>query len=447
MAMATATSGCLAASPLACACCEASGKDPSRDENTLGTGFVPIACILVGCPGGRSRSATFTATSRRSSRSCRGSPRSPRTTRSSSSATTSTADRARRRSSTSSARLPKECPARIVALRGNHEDAWLRVIERGWPEFVMPVPNGCLAAMRSFTGGAVPGEDEEAQGEEMHAPPQREVLPADVVEWMNELPYWYEDEHAIYVHAGLPSSPGRVRPPVRGEAEGGPPLVPRRGLLPRLPRKDGRLRTHRHGLPPARAVLVHARGPRRHLGRARAPSGSTPGAAKGASSPRSSSRRCGCTSRARRRRHEGHQETLTVATRRARLPRPDARSVRGCRGEERRADGALHRLRAAHERVARHPGERRSRRPPRSRPLAREARARRPRAYEHDAEGPDDMPGHLRAADHPRERVDPRSPTGSSPSAPGRQSTSSSTGRASRAARRRSRERGLTFLG
>src|SRR5262249_47772007 len=28
-------------------------------------------------------------------------------------------------------------------------------------------------------------------------------LPADVYEWMNTLPYWYEDDHAIYVHAGL----------------------------------------------------------------------------------------------------------------------------------------------------------------------------------------------------------------------------------------------------
>ena len=25
-----------------------------------------------------------------------------------------------------------------------------------------------------------------------------------VVEWFQSLPYWYEDERAIYVHAGLP---------------------------------------------------------------------------------------------------------------------------------------------------------------------------------------------------------------------------------------------------
>ena len=30
-------------------------------------------------------------------------------------------------------------------------------------------------------------------------------LPADVVAWMESLPLFHEDEHAIYVHAGLPS--------------------------------------------------------------------------------------------------------------------------------------------------------------------------------------------------------------------------------------------------
>src|SRR5437867_10421634 len=60
--------------------------------------------------------------------------------------------------------LPKQTPAKIVTLRGNHEDAWLRVIDRGWPEFVLPPPNGCLAALRSFTGGRFPKENEEAEG-------------------------------------------------------------------------------------------------------------------------------------------------------------------------------------------------------------------------------------------------------------------------------------------
>ncbi len=44
--------------------------------------------------------------------------------------------------------LPGRTKAKVVALRGNHEDAWLRVIERGWPEFTLPISNGCLATLR-----------------------------------------------------------------------------------------------------------------------------------------------------------------------------------------------------------------------------------------------------------------------------------------------------------
>jgi serine/threonine protein phosphatase 1 len=29
-------------------------------------------------------------------------------------------------------------------------------------------------------------------------------FPPEHVEWFKSLPYWYEDEHAIYVHAGIP---------------------------------------------------------------------------------------------------------------------------------------------------------------------------------------------------------------------------------------------------
>ncbi|MBM4362801.1 MAG: serine/threonine protein phosphatase, partial [Deltaproteobacteria bacterium] len=98
-----------------------------------------------------------------------------------------------------------EC--KVVALRGNHEDAWLRVVDQGWDEFVLPVANGCLAAMRSYTGEAPPAENEHPRQNEYLMLASGEFLPPDVVEWFRELPYWYEDEHAIYVHAGLPRGP------------------------------------------------------------------------------------------------------------------------------------------------------------------------------------------------------------------------------------------------
>lgn len=103
--------------------------------------------------------------------------------------------------------LPGQIAAKVVALRGNHEDAWLRVIDRGWDEFVTPPRNGCLAALRSYTGGPVPEEDERPQPHEHEGLCSGSFFPEADVEWFRSLPYWYEDEHAIYVHAGLPRGP------------------------------------------------------------------------------------------------------------------------------------------------------------------------------------------------------------------------------------------------
>jgi len=99
--------------------------------------------------------------------------------------------------------LERDVACKVVCLRGNHEDAWLRVLERGWPDFVFPPDNGCLATMRSYLGGPTPVGDEIAGADEIEALFAGSFFPADVVAWMKTLPYWYEDEHAIYVHAGL----------------------------------------------------------------------------------------------------------------------------------------------------------------------------------------------------------------------------------------------------
>jgi len=101
-------------------------------------------------------------------------------------------------------RLPNDIPAQVVALRGNHEDAWLRVVDHGWDEFVLPPGNGCLAAYRSYTGGPIPEAEELATAEELESMRAGSFFPPEVIQWFRTLPYWYEDEHAIYVHAGLP---------------------------------------------------------------------------------------------------------------------------------------------------------------------------------------------------------------------------------------------------
>lgn len=94
-------------------------------------------------------------------------------------------------------------PCPVVALRGNHEDAWLRVIERGWPEFVLPLQNGCLAALRSYRGEAPPSRGEAPSEEELETLLSGSFFPSGDVAWMQSLPFFHEDAHAIYVHAGL----------------------------------------------------------------------------------------------------------------------------------------------------------------------------------------------------------------------------------------------------
>ena len=98
--------------------------------------------------------------------------------------------------------LPRRIPAKIIALRGNHEDAWLRVIREGWPGFVFPAGNGCRECLASFTPTLT---DREA----LAALFTGGFFPPDVVAWMEQLPYWFEDCNGLYVHAGVPKVNGR----------------------------------------------------------------------------------------------------------------------------------------------------------------------------------------------------------------------------------------------
>ena len=115
--------------------------------------------------------------------------------------------------------LPDQTPADVIALRGNHEDAWLRVHDKGFPEFIMPPTNGALACMRSYTGAPLPMPDEQPRPEEYDELFSASFFPPEHIEWFRSLPYFYEDEHAIYVHAGLPKKgneflhPSKVNPP------------------------------------------------------------------------------------------------------------------------------------------------------------------------------------------------------------------------------------------
>jgi serine/threonine protein phosphatase 1 len=119
--------------------------------------------------------------------------------------------------------LPASCPAKVVALRGNHEDAWLQVADAGWPEFVLPRGNGCLECYRSFIGGPQPASDEATPTEDMVAMLDGRFFPPDVIGWMRALPFYFEDDHAIYVHAGIKRGAGGFPHPSE--------VAPQRALL------------------------------------------------------------------------------------------------------------------------------------------------------------------------------------------------------------------------
>jgi serine/threonine protein phosphatase 1 len=117
--------------------------------------------------------------------------------------------------------LPGQTPARVVCLRGNHEDAWLRIIREGWDEFAFGPGNGCLATVRSFLEKTPPAENQDVHTVEMLALTTGSFFPDDVVSWLQALPFWHEDDHGIYVHAGLPpdsaggfTHPSRVENPL-----------------------------------------------------------------------------------------------------------------------------------------------------------------------------------------------------------------------------------------
>ena len=110
-------------------------------------------------------------------------------------------------------KMPGTTPAKVVCLRGNHEDAWLRVRREGWDEFVFPPDHGCLATLRSLVGGVTPTKGELPTNVEMELLASAAFFPSEMVDWMNELPFWYEDDHGIYVHAGLPGVSGEFSHP------------------------------------------------------------------------------------------------------------------------------------------------------------------------------------------------------------------------------------------
>jgi serine/threonine protein phosphatase 1 len=82
----------------------------------------------------------------------------------------------------------------VVVLRGNHEEMMLEVLAKGQTNPALLrwwIGNGGGATLLSY-------------GHADFGPFTPEVVDFEHVEWLMGLPVWHEDEHRIFVHAGVP---------------------------------------------------------------------------------------------------------------------------------------------------------------------------------------------------------------------------------------------------
>lgn len=96
--------------------------------------------------------------------------------------------------------LCKENPERVICLRGNHEQMLLDFID-GESNIWMSPPIGSDRTFEQYAGRTLKLETE-ADLAEMRQLTAKGV-PADHVTFFRRLPLYHEDEHALYVHAGL----------------------------------------------------------------------------------------------------------------------------------------------------------------------------------------------------------------------------------------------------
>lgn len=97
-------------------------------------------------------------------------------------------------------KLTRENPDRVICLRGNHEQMLLDFLAGHSSIWLTPVTGG-ERTFEQYTGEHVRVHSE--QDLESMRQLFEQSFPLEHLEFMESLPYYYEDEHAIYVHAGL----------------------------------------------------------------------------------------------------------------------------------------------------------------------------------------------------------------------------------------------------
>lgn len=94
----------------------------------------------------------------------------------------------------------RENPKRVVCLRGNHEQMLMDFIDGSHGIWLTPVTGG-ERTFEQYTGRAVKA-DTEQDLEDMRIALERSI-PSEHLNFIHQTPLYYENDYAIYVHAGL----------------------------------------------------------------------------------------------------------------------------------------------------------------------------------------------------------------------------------------------------
>jgi serine/threonine protein phosphatase 1 len=96
--------------------------------------------------------------------------------------------------------LCRNNPERVICLRGNHEQMLLNCVEQGQGVWFSQAAGG-YATFEQYTG--VPFKIENGDDFEAALKLIAESVPQEHLDFFHSLPLYYEDDYAIYVHAGL----------------------------------------------------------------------------------------------------------------------------------------------------------------------------------------------------------------------------------------------------
>ena len=96
--------------------------------------------------------------------------------------------------------LKREHPERVVTLRGNHEQMLLDFLDKGASIWLSPVTGG-ERTFEQYTGRklSIISEKDFEEARRQTAG----TIPPEHIEFFRQMPLYYEDEYALYVHAGL----------------------------------------------------------------------------------------------------------------------------------------------------------------------------------------------------------------------------------------------------